>query len=92
MGALTKDRLYRISKKLYSEKEQLEEHFLVLTYELFDIFRNIQETYLFVSKIWMEIVFPSSEFIPTKKKKSGFMASMLLRQEMARSSEKMKEH
>ena len=37
MGALTKDRLYRISKKLYSEKEQLEEHLSVRTNELFDI-------------------------------------------------------
>ena len=37
MDALTKDRLYRISKKLYSEKEQLEEHLSVRTNELFDI-------------------------------------------------------
>jgi hypothetical protein len=37
MDALTKDRLYRISKKLYSEKELLEEHLSVRTNELFDI-------------------------------------------------------
>jgi transposase len=37
MGALTKDRLYRISKKLYSEKEQLEDHLSARTNELFDI-------------------------------------------------------
>jgi len=37
LDALTKDRLYRISKKLYSEKEQLEEHLSVRTNELFDI-------------------------------------------------------
>jgi len=37
MDSLTKDRLYRISKKLYSEKEQLEEHLSVRTNELFDI-------------------------------------------------------
>ena len=37
MDTLTKDRLYRISKKLYSEKEQLEEHLSVRTNELFDI-------------------------------------------------------
>ncbi|MHC1773973.1 MAG: IS1634 family transposase [Lentimicrobium sp.] len=37
METLTKDRLYRISKKLYSEKEQLEEHLSVRTNELFDI-------------------------------------------------------
>jgi hypothetical protein len=37
MDALTKDRLYRISKKLYSVKEQLEEHLSVRTNELFDI-------------------------------------------------------
>jgi hypothetical protein len=37
MDTLTKDRLYRISKKLYSEKERLEEHLSVRTNELFDI-------------------------------------------------------
>jgi len=37
MDSLTKDRLYRISKKLYSVKEQLEEHLSVRTNELFDI-------------------------------------------------------
>lgn len=37
MDSLTKDRLYRISKKLYSEKERLEEHLSVRTNELFDI-------------------------------------------------------
>jgi hypothetical protein len=37
MDSLTKDRLYRISKKLYSEKESLEEHLSVRTNELFDI-------------------------------------------------------
>jgi len=37
MDSLTKDRLYRISKKLYSEKEQLEDHLSVRTNELFDI-------------------------------------------------------
>jgi len=37
MGALTKDRLYRISKKLYFEKEQLENHLSARTNELFDI-------------------------------------------------------
>jgi hypothetical protein len=37
LDALTKDRLYRISKKLYSEKEQLEEYLSVRTNELFDL-------------------------------------------------------
>jgi len=37
METLTKDKLYRISKKLYSEKEQLEEHLSIRTNELFDI-------------------------------------------------------
>ena len=34
---VTKDRLYAISKKLYSEKEALEQHLSVRTNELFDI-------------------------------------------------------
>ena len=34
---ITKDRLYAISKKLYSEKEALEQHLSVRTNELFDI-------------------------------------------------------
>jgi hypothetical protein len=34
---LTKDRLYAISKKLYAEKEALEQHLSVRTNELFDI-------------------------------------------------------
>jgi len=34
---ITKDRLYDISKKLYSEKEALEQHLSVRTNELFDI-------------------------------------------------------
>lgn len=34
---ITKDRLYSISKKLYSEKEALEQHLSVRTNELFDI-------------------------------------------------------
>ena len=34
---ITKDQLYRISKKLYSEKEGLEQHLSVRTNELFDI-------------------------------------------------------
>jgi hypothetical protein len=34
---VTKDRLYSISKKLYSEKEALEQHLSVRTNELFDI-------------------------------------------------------
>jgi hypothetical protein len=34
---VTKDRLYAISKKLYSEKEDLEQHLSVRTNELFDI-------------------------------------------------------
>lgn len=34
---ITKDRLYNISKKLYSEKEALEQHLSVRTNELFDI-------------------------------------------------------
>ena len=34
---ITKDRLYAISKKLYSEKEELEQHLSVRTNELFDI-------------------------------------------------------
>ena len=34
---ITKDQLYRISKKLYSEKEALEQHLSVRTNELFDI-------------------------------------------------------
>ncbi len=34
---ITKDRLYRISKRLYSEKEALEQHLSVRTNELFDI-------------------------------------------------------
>jgi len=34
---ITKDRLYRISKKLYAEKEALEQHLSVRTNELFDI-------------------------------------------------------
>lgn len=37
MDTLTKDQLYRISKKLYSEKEKLEAHLSVRTNELFDI-------------------------------------------------------
>lgn len=36
-GQITKDRLYAISKKLYSEKEALEQHLSVRTNELFDI-------------------------------------------------------
>ncbi|MCE1169225.1 MAG: hypothetical protein LWX70_14130 [Sphingobacteriia bacterium] len=35
--SLTKDRLYRISKKLYAEKDQLEEYLSIRTNELFDI-------------------------------------------------------
>lgn len=34
---ITKDQLYRISKKLYSEREALEQHLSVRTNELFDI-------------------------------------------------------
>jgi len=34
---ITKDRLYRISKKLYAEKEALEQHLSIRTNELFDI-------------------------------------------------------
>jgi len=34
---ITKDRLYAISKKLYTEKEALEQHLSVRTNELFDI-------------------------------------------------------
>jgi len=34
---ITKDRLYNISKKLYAEKEALEQHLSVRTNELFDI-------------------------------------------------------
>jgi len=34
---ITKDQLYRISKKLYSQKEALEQHLSVRTNELFDI-------------------------------------------------------
>ncbi len=34
---ITKDRLYAISKKLYSEKEALEQHLSIRTNELFDI-------------------------------------------------------
>jgi len=34
---ITKDRLYRISKKLYAEQEALEQHLSVRTNELFDI-------------------------------------------------------
>ena len=36
-GQVTKDRLYAISKKLYTEKEALEQHLSVRTNELFDI-------------------------------------------------------
>ena len=36
-GQVTKDRLYSISKKLYAEKEALEQHLSVRTNELFDI-------------------------------------------------------
>lgn len=36
-GQITKDRLYAISKKLYSEKEALEQHLSLRTNELFDI-------------------------------------------------------
>jgi hypothetical protein len=34
---ITKDRLYRVSKKLYAQKETLEQHLSVRTNELFDI-------------------------------------------------------
>ncbi len=34
---ITKDQLYRISKKLYSEKEAMEQHLSIRTNELFDI-------------------------------------------------------
>ena len=34
---ITKDQLYRISRKLYSEKDELEQHLSVRTNELFDI-------------------------------------------------------
>lgn len=37
IDAITKDRLYHISKKLYSEKDALEQHLSVRTNELFDI-------------------------------------------------------
>jgi hypothetical protein len=37
MDTLTKDQLYRISKKLYAEKDALEQHLSVRTNELFDI-------------------------------------------------------
>lgn len=37
IDAITKDRLYRISKKLYSEKDALEQHLSLRTNELFDI-------------------------------------------------------
>jgi hypothetical protein len=37
MDTLTKDRLYHISKKLYAEKDALEQHLSVRTNELFDI-------------------------------------------------------
>lgn len=37
IGRVTKDRLYAISKKLYAEKEALEQHLSVRTNELFDI-------------------------------------------------------
>ena len=37
INAITKDRLYHISKKLYSEKDALEQHLSVRTNELFDI-------------------------------------------------------
>lgn len=37
IGQITKDRLYSISKKLYSEKEAMEQHLSVRTNELFDI-------------------------------------------------------
>jgi len=37
IDTLTKDRLYRISKQLYCEKDTLEEHLSVRTNELFDI-------------------------------------------------------
>jgi hypothetical protein len=36
IGQITKDRLYAISKKLYAEKEALEQHLSVRTNELFD--------------------------------------------------------
>lgn len=36
-GQITKDCLYAISKKLYAEKEALEQHLSVRTNELFDI-------------------------------------------------------
>ncbi len=36
-GQITKDRLYAISKKLYAQKEALEQHLSVRTNELFDI-------------------------------------------------------
>ncbi|PKP51396.1 MAG: hypothetical protein CVT92_12925 [Bacteroidetes bacterium HGW-Bacteroidetes-1] len=37
MTGVTKDQLYRISKKLYTEKQDLEQHLSILTNELFDI-------------------------------------------------------
>ena len=37
IDAITKDRLYHISKKLYAEKDALEQHLSVRTNELFDI-------------------------------------------------------
>jgi hypothetical protein len=37
IGKINKDQLYRISKKLYAEKEALEQHLSVRTNELFDI-------------------------------------------------------
>ena len=37
MSRITKDQLYRISKKLFTEKETLEQHLSIRTNELFDI-------------------------------------------------------
>lgn len=37
LDKITKDRLYKISKKLYAEKDALEQHLSVCTNELFDI-------------------------------------------------------
>jgi hypothetical protein len=37
IGQITKDRLYAVSKKLYAQKEALEQHLSVCTNELFDI-------------------------------------------------------
>jgi hypothetical protein len=41
-NGLTKDQLYRISRKLYDEKEGLENYLSIKTNELFDLNDNIK--------------------------------------------------